>query len=136
MKKCSVFFIILVSVCVIILFLLQLKYRSEKEGLLNNADAVFESCFSQLCDNLNQEETEEANEKNIKYTYVCFSIFNLTSYSENEQMNRVVHILYDLSEKKALYDELDKTSIEALNKLSQYMKSEELLKSAFYAITK
>ena len=42
-------------------------------------------------------------------------------------MNKVVHGLYDLSEKKALYTELKETEKKDLNKLSQNLQDEKLL---------
>ena len=119
-------FAVIVSICVI-LFVMQTKEKIEIKEKLKRADGIFQSNFSQLCYNLNEQETVETNEENIKYAYVCFSILKLTSFSENEAMNTVVHRLYDLSEKKALYTELTETEKEDLNKLSQNLQNEKLL---------
>ena len=119
-------FAVIVSVCVILL-VIQTKEKSEIKDKLSRADAIFQSSFSQLCNNLNEQETAETDEENIKYAYVCFSILKLTSFSENEAMNKVVHRLYDLSERKALYEELNETVKNDLNKLCQNMQDEKLL---------
>lgn len=73
------------------------------------------------------DESEEINQENEKYAYVCFSIFSLTSFSENKEMNKIVHILYDLSEKEQLYDELEQDVIDDLNRLSQDIHNDVLL---------
>lgn len=119
-------FAVVVSLCVILL-VVQTKEKIEITEKLNWADGIFQSNFSQLCSNLNEQETVETNEENIKYAYVCFSIFKLTSFSESEAMNMVVHRLYDLSEKKALYTELKETTKTDLNKLCQNLQDENLL---------
>ena len=119
-------FAVVASVCVILL-VIQTKEKSEIKEKLNKADDIFQSNFSQLCNNLNEQETVETNEENIKLAYACFSILNLTSFSESEAMNKVVHSLYDLSEKQALYAELKETVKKDLNKLSQNWQDEELL---------
>lgn len=119
-------FAVVVSVYVILL-VVQTKEKIEITEKLNWADGIFQSNFSQLCSNLNEQETVETNEENIKYAYVCFSIFKLTSFSESEAMNKVVHSLYDLSEEKALYTDLKDTVITDLNKLCQNLQDENLL---------
>ena len=101
-------FAAIVSICVILL-VIQTKKQVEIKEKLNRVDDIFQSNFSLLCNNLNTQETEETNKENTKYAYVCFSIFKLTSFSESEPMNKVVHRLYDLSEKKALYTEIKET---------------------------
>ena len=63
----------------------------------------------------------------MKFAYNFFSILQLTSFSESEAMNKVVHRLYDLSEKKALYTELTQTGKEDLNRLCQNLQDEKLL---------
>ena len=119
-------FAVIVSVCVILL-VIQTKEKIEIKEKLNRADGIFQSSFSQLCNNLNEQETAETNEENIKYAYVCFSILKLTSFSESEAMNKVVHRLYDLSEKKTLYTDLNEAVIKDLNKLCQNLQDENLL---------
>lgn len=42
-------------------------------------------------------------------------------------MNEIVHILYDLSEKEQLYDELEQDVIDDLNKLSQDIQNDVLI---------
>lgn len=119
-------FAAIVSICVILL-VIQTNEKSEIKEKLNRADDIFQSNFSLLCSNLNEQETAETNEENIKHAYVCFSILKLTSFSENEAMNKVIHSLYDLSEKKALYTELNETVKQDLNKLCQNLQDEKLL---------
>ena len=119
-------FAVIVSICVVLL-VIQTKEKLEIKEKINRADDIFQSNFSQLCNNLNEQETVEANEENIKHAYVCFSILKLTSFSESEAMNKVVHRLYDLSEKKALYTELKETEKGDLNKLCQNLHDEKLL---------
>ena len=114
---------VIVSICVI-LIVIQTK---ENKETLSRADRIFQSNFSLLCSNLNEQETAETDEENIKFAYVCFSIFKLTSFSENEAMNQVVHRLYDLSEKKALYTEINETVKQDLNKFCQNLQNEKLL---------
>lgn len=119
---------------VIIVFTVSVKMSVEKNDYLKRTDAVFQRNLSRLCNNLNQDESEEANQENEKYAYVCFSIFSLTSFSENEEMNKIVHILYDLSEKKQLYDELGIDTIDDLNKLCQDMQNDMLIKKIITSI--
>ena len=119
-------FAVIVSVCMVLL-VIQTKEKSEIKEKLNRADGIFQSSFSLLCSNLNEQETAETNEENRKLAYHCFSILQLTSFSESEAMNKVVHRLYDLSEKKALYTELNETGKEDLNKLCQNLHDENLL---------
>lgn len=114
---------VIVSICVI-LIVIQTK---ENKETLSRADSIFQSNFSLLCSNLNEQETAETDEENIKFAYVCFSIFKLTSFSESEAMNQVVHSLYDLSEKKALYTEINETVKQDLNRLCQNLQDEKLL---------
>lgn len=114
-------------VIVIAVFTIYIKVSVEKNDYLKRVDAVFKSNFSQLCNNLNKDESEEINQENEKYAYVCFSIFSLTSFSENKEMNEIVHILYDLSEKEQLYDELEQDVIDDLNKLSQDIQNDVLI---------
>lgn len=125
----------IVSICVI-LFVIRLNSNLEKNDCINRADDIFQSNFTLLCNNLNEQESDESDEENAKYAYVCFTMFSLTSFSENEEMNKVVHILYDLSERKALYEELEGTSIEKLNKLCQNINNDELLKDVYNDIIK
>ena len=119
-------FAVIVSVCVILL-VIQTKEKSEIVEKLNRADDIFQSSFSLLCSNLNEQETAETNEENRKLAYHCFSILQLTSFSESEAMNKVVHSLYDLSEKKELYSEIKETEKKDLNKLCQNLHDEKLL---------
>lgn len=124
MKKILIgIFAVIVSIFVVLLVI----QTNEKSEIINRADDIFQSSFSLLCNNLNEQETAEANEENIKHAYVCFSILKLTSFSESEAMNQVVHSLYDLSEKKALYTELNETVKKDLNILSQNLHDEKLL---------
>ncbi len=116
-----------VSICVISTVIIKGNFKTKE--YLNRADDIFQSNFSLLCNNLNEQESEEANEENEKHAYICFSILNLTSFSENEAMNKLVHRLYDLSEEKELYTELTKTQIEKLNRLSHNLQDEKLLKN-------
>ena len=101
-----------------IAFAFHFRYDSLKKDYLKRADSVFESNFALLCDNLNQTETEETEEKNLRYTYLCFSMFGLTSYSENRELNGLVHALYDLSEQKVLYERLSNEGKDCLQRLS------------------
>ncbi len=110
-----------------LLLVIQTKEKSEIKEKLNSADRIFQSNFSLLCNNLNEQETAETNEENIKYEYVWFSILKLTSFSESEAMNKVVHSLYDLSEKKELYSEIKETEKKDLNKLCQNLHYGKLL---------
>ena len=126
---------IIVLICLIML-VIQFENNSKKKDYLDIADDIFQSNFSQLCNNLNVQESEEVYEENEKCAYVCFTMFSLTSFSENEEMNKVVHILYDLSEKKALYDELERTSIDKLNKLSHNLQDNVLLKDVLEELSK
>ena len=119
-------FAVIVSVCAILL-VIQTREKLEIKEKLNRADNIFQSNFALLCSNLNEQETAETNEENSKHAYVCFSILKLTSFSESEAMNKVVHRLYDLSEKKALYTELNETLKNDLNQLSQNLHNEKLL---------
>ena len=127
MKKILGLSIAFLIVIVIAVFTIYIKVSAEKNDHLKMTDAVFQSNFSQLCNNLNKDESEEINQENEKYAYVCFSIFSLTSFSENKEMNEIVHILYDLSEKEQLYDELEQDVIDDLNRLSQDIHNDVLL---------
>ena len=122
-----------VAVCLVAVMFCARAVR-EKNDLLNHADTVFQGCFSELCNNLNETESNEVNVKNEKYAYACFTVFGLTSFSENAQLNQIVHTLYDLSERKALYGQLKEDDIRKLNKLSVNLSDEELLGEVYAGI--
>ena len=61
-------FAVIVSICVLLL-VSQTKEKLEIKEKLNRADGIFQINFSLLCNNLNEQETEETNEENIR---VCF----------------------------------------------------------------
>lgn len=119
-------FVAIIFIC-IILIVVGINEHTQKNYLLKTADNIFESNFAKLCDNLNAQESEETNAENKKYSYLCFSVFGLTSYSDNEEMNKIVHTLYDLSDRSSLYSELSQTTVSALNKLSRDLKDNELI---------
>lgn len=130
-KKILAASLVTVSFICVVLVVVQLRERNKMRDYIKMADRVFRSDFSLLCNNLNKSESEEVNEENIKRAYVCFSIFSLTSFSNEYDLNRIVHRLYELSGEKALYRELDKSTIEKLNRLGHDPHNDALLKEIY-----
>ena len=109
-KKILAVSLVTVSFICAVLVVVQLRERNKMRDYIKMADRVFRSEFSLLCNNLNKSESEEVNEENIKHAYVCFSIFNLTSFANEYDLNRTVHRLYELSGEKALYSTENSTN--------------------------
>lgn len=131
----------LIELCIslflcVVLLAIAANEREEHNYLKRTADSIFKSNFSQLCNNLNQSETEEINTENKKYSYLCFSVLSLTSFSDNIELNKIVHALYDLGERNLLYKRLDKTTVSDLNKLSRNLEDDTLINEVSESISK
>ncbi|MEA4831357.1 MAG: hypothetical protein VB118_01915 [Oscillospiraceae bacterium] len=121
-------FIILIIVHINTLFTL-----SQKQFQSDNIDIAFRNSFIQLCNNLNNKATDASDKQrlyveNCKHAYLCFTVFNSTTYSNNKYMNDIILKLYNLSEDDKLYDSLDAYIIQKLNRLCQNMKDDVLIK--------
>ena len=122
--------IIIVSICIVAVNV-SVSYKNKNEDYISMADSIFLNNFSLLCNNLNLQQSDQVNEQNAKYAYVCFSVFGLTSFAENEKINMIVHILNDLSENNALYSEIDDDSVEMLNKLCHNIYDQPLVEEVY-----
>ena len=108
--------------------------RAERDDYFKRTDAVFRDNFSILCNNLNQAESEAVNQENEKRAFLCFSIFSLTSFSGNADMNQLVLTLCQLSEEKQLYDVLDRETIAGLNRLCVDIQNDALIEQIVASI--
>ena len=139
MRKIWRWSIVIIGALLVVLIVVHIKTVSEKEFYCDNIDTIFTSSFAQLCNNMNiepmdLEEESELYAENIKYSYLCCSLFSLTSYSENDDLNKIVHALYDMSEKNVLYENLNPLTAENLNRLCLNMNDKDLAGSVCHLL--
>lgn len=137
MKKWCLWLIISVmGIALIVLTGLYMRASSRNEYYEGSFDTLFRSGYGSLCSNLNKtvtdpEALQALDADNLKEAHLCFSTFAYTSYANDETLsqylNYIVYRLYELSESKELYEELNSSTVSDLNRLSTNMQDTELI---------
>ncbi len=141
MKKINLILTLIIVLSIIFACVYIVKTYCENKFFQETIDKVFMTNLSSLCDNLNIDTSKNDEEmkvikENIKYSHLCFSIFSLSSYSENTYINETILALYNLSEKEVLHLSLDSETICNLNKWKQDINNEELLEEVYKKLVK
>jgi len=139
-KRCNItayILCILLGIAVIVTGMRLSGSENKRIFLQSNIDRIFQSGFSQLCNNLNVVLPEDAesrqayDEQNLKYAFLCMTIQSSTSYSEDAELNNIVLAMSNLCEKGTLYGRISPPLADKCKRLSYDISNRELAKSVY-----
>ena len=129
----SIAFIILL-IFSISLIVVTNSIKSKNDYLQDNIDHIFSYNFSKAQENLLYEQGYESSAE--ENAYVCVSLFQYTTYAENDSLGQIVSILCDIENFENIKEGAEKGTevVDTLGKLALDLKNEELAEDALTSI--
>ena len=137
--KNKIFFVTLFIICIIALgvsLFFVFELRAENEFYQESIDARFQHDLASLCGVLNEKESDLQAAEGMKFAHSCFSLFTLTSYRDNGELNSILLNLYERAESSELCGYLDAEIVAELTRLSTQPDNKELIHQIYTKLKK
>ncbi len=123
-QKLSVLIIALLAVGLIALGVAYGKLAEENRYIIRSIDDrmtgsfvdVIQSRFHDV-EGMDEESLQRLYRDSAGSAYLAFTLFNISSYQENHELNRILYALHQWSEEGALFERLDLETADELNRL-------------------
>lgn len=131
--KILVLALVLCLVLAIVFGCLYYNLRPKYEWRQKGFDILFQGNLARIVSNLrtryDEDSAEKLDDENLKYSYLCMSVYAYTSYASpsNEKLNAIVYRLKRLCEEETLYETIDDELVIALDQMCLHLNEQEYI---------